>query len=102
MDRKGKALEIEGPAASCGYCRFTSALQGTWSVEDGLLVWRAAPDPQPRRGPDLHSCCEGRECGEFSGITADDQILSDEDVATLRATAEEAQQCQRQEWEAGP
>ena len=92
MSEKGKSLEIEGPRASCGYCRFTSALRGAWSVEDGLLVWRAAPDPQPGRGPDLRSCCEGWECGEFSGITADDQVLSDEDVAAMRATAEEAQQ----------
>jgi hypothetical protein len=99
MDKAGRALEIEGPSAVCGYCRFTSALQGAWSVEDGLLVWRAAPDPQPRRGPDLHGCCEGRECGEFSGVEADDQVLSAEDVAALRASAEEAQRREMEEWE---
>lgn len=98
MGKKGESLEIEGPAARCGYCRFTSALQGTWSVEGGLLVWRAAPDPQPRRGPDLRSCCEGRECGEFGGITADGQVLSDEDVVALRVTAEEAQLREAAEW----
>ena len=37
------SLEIEGPSATCGHCRFTSALAGTFSVEDGLLVWRGAP-----------------------------------------------------------
>ena len=41
------SLEIEGPSATCGHCRFTSALAGTFSVEDGLLVWRGAPDVQP-------------------------------------------------------
>ena len=99
MSRNDKTLEIDGPSASCGYCRFTSALEGTWSVEDGLLVWRAAPDPQPRRGPDLHSCCEGRDCGSFDGITADRQALSDEDVTALRATVQQEHKRQWREWE---
>lgn len=81
------ALEIEGPSAACGRCRFMSALSGRWSVEDGRLVWRADPDPQPRRGPDLESCCEGRKCGEFAGIVADGGELSAADVAALRETA---------------
>ena len=94
-------LEIEGPSASCGACRFMSALKGTWSVEDGRLVWRADPEPQPRRGPDLESCCEGRECGEFRRITADDEELSSEDIATIRATAAQARERQYAEWESG-
>ena len=98
MSKKGESLEIEGPAAVCGYCRFMTRLTGKWSVEDGLLIWRADADPQPRRGPDLRSCCEGWECGDFSGITADDQVLSDEDVTALRATAEQAQQREAEAW----
>lgn len=98
MSESDGALEIEGPAAVCGYCRFMTRLTGKWSVEDGLLVWRAAADPQPRRGPDLNSCCEGRECDEFVGIMADGQALSDEDVAALRATADEAQRREAEVW----
>lgn len=86
-----KTLEIDGPSATCGGCRFTSALAGKFSVEDGRLVWRADPDPQPRRGPDLTSCGEGYSCpDEFESIVADDADLSSEDIAALRATAEYA------------
>jgi hypothetical protein len=87
-----QTLEIEAPAATCGHCRFTSALSGAWSVEDGRLVWRAEADPQPRRGPDLHSCCESSPVIEFTSITAEwgDREFSSEEIAALRATAEHA------------
>jgi hypothetical protein len=92
-----KALEVEGPSATCGGCRFTSALKGTWSVEDGRLVWRADPDPQPGRGPDLERCGESDRCppGGFEYITVDGEDLSAEDAAMLRASAADARQ---REW----
>ena len=86
MTETARNLEIDGPSASCGYCHFTSSLRGTWSVEDGRLVWRGDESPQPGRGPDLNSCCEGRECGDFAGITAEGVQLPAEDVAALRET----------------
>ena len=86
----GRTLEIEGPSAHCGHCRFASALKGAWSVEDGRLTWRAAADPQPRRGPDLVSCCESSPVIEFEHITADGEDLGSEDIAALRASAEYA------------
>jgi len=82
-----KTLEIEGPLAVCGHCRFTTALTGRFSVEDGLLVWRGAPDPQPGRGPDLSSCCESSPVVRFERVTADGEDLSAEQVAALRETA---------------
>lgn len=96
----GKTLEIEGPSVTCGACRFTSALEGTFSVEDGRLVWRADPDPQPRRGPDFRSCCEGRDCGEFEHVTDGwgDREFSSEEIAAVRATAEEAQRREMEAW----
>jgi hypothetical protein len=90
-DRKrAYALEIDGPTAECGHCRFTVALTGTFSVEDGLLVWRGAADPQPRRGPDLSSCCESDPVISFERVTADGVWLNGEQVAALRRTADEA------------
>jgi hypothetical protein len=97
-DREKKTLEIENPLASCGHCRFTSMLAGEWSVEDGRLVFRAAADPQPYRGPDLEGCCEGSECGEFSGVTADGRELAADQVAALRKTAREAVEREMREW----
>jgi hypothetical protein len=88
-----KTLEIEGPYVTCGACRFSSSLRGAFTVEDGLLVWRAHPDAQPSRGPDFTSCCEGRECpDEFTRITAGwgDREFSSEEIAALRAAAEYA------------
>ena len=85
-----RTLEIEGPSASCGHCRFMSALSGKWSVEDGRLVWRADADPQPRRGPDLVSCYESSPVVEFGAVTVDGEDLGGEDIAALRATAEYA------------
>lgn len=89
-----QTLEIESPLATCGGCRFTTALSGTWTVEDGRLVFRAALDPLQRRGPSMGSCCEGRhegvECGalEFRYLTVDGEPLTGEQFATLRASAE--------------
>ncbi len=95
-------LRIDGPSATCGHCRFTSALAGTFSVEDGLLVWRGAPDVQPRRGPDLESCCESSPVVEFARILVDQpeewQPLSDEDTAALRESARAAVESQMAEW----
>jgi hypothetical protein len=88
------ALEIDGPLATCGHCRFTTALTGKFSVEDGLLVWRAAADPQPRRGPGLESCCESNPVIEFGHVTADGEELSAEQVAALRET--------QRRWDASP
>jgi hypothetical protein len=80
-------LQIENPLAVCGHCRFTSELKGEWSVEEGRLVFRADPDPQPGRGPDLESCCESDPVIEFGSITAGGRPLADEQVAALRETA---------------
>ena len=87
MGNDRKTLEIDGPVATCGHCRFTTALTGRFSVEDGLLVWRAAPDPQPRRGPDLAGCCESSPVIDFEFIAVDGENLGAEQVAALRETA---------------
>lgn len=89
-----ETLEIDNPLATCGGCRFTTALSGTWSVEDGRLVFRAMLNPLARRGPSMDTCCEGRHEGvefgalEFKRVTVDDKQLSDEDFAALKASAE--------------
>lgn len=59
-DRDNAVAELDEPRIQCGHCRFSAPLRGTWSWEDGRLVFRADPDPQPGRGPDLASC---GECG---------------------------------------
>lgn len=88
-----QTLEIENPLATCGGCRFTTALSGTWSVEDGRLVFRADLNPLGRRGPSMDSCCEGRHEGvergalEFRYLTVDGDPLSGEDYAVLKASA---------------
>jgi hypothetical protein len=84
-----KRLHIEFPAARCGYCGFTSGVYGEWTVEDGRLVFRAEADPLPGRGPDLFGCCEGSECGDFSGVEFDygQDPLSDAEFAALRRAA---------------
>lgn len=87
MARDDKALEIQDPLATCGHCGFTTALTGVFSVEDGLLVWRGAPDPQSRRGPDLNGCCESDLVIEFERIIADGEDLGAEQVAALRESA---------------
>ena len=89
-----ETLEIENPLATCGGCRFTTALGGTWSVEDGRLVFRAALDPLARRGPSMGSCCEGHHEGvevgalEFKRVTVDGRPLADEEFAAVKASAE--------------
>ena len=88
-----KTLEIENPLAACGGCRFTTALSGTWSVEDGRLVFRAMLNPLARRGPGMGTCCEGRHEGvdvgalEFRRVTVDGKPLSDEQFTVLKASA---------------
>lgn len=84
-------LEIDAPLAACGHCRFTSALSGTWSVEDGRLVFRAALGPLRRRGPDFESCCESDPAIQFERITVDGEPLTGEQVAVLRASARSAE-----------
>lgn len=89
-----QTLGIESPLATCGSCRFTTALSGAWSVEDGRLVFRADLDPLGRRGPSMGSCCEGNHEGvergalEFRYLTVDGKPLADEQFATLKASAE--------------
>lgn len=88
-----ETLEIDAPLATCGGCGFTSRLDGTWSVEDGRLVFRAALNPLVRRGPSLDSCCESDHDGRggtvaFRRITVDGKLLTDEQAAILRASAE--------------
>ena len=85
-----RTLEIEPPVAVCGHCRFTTALTGVFTVEDGLLVWRGAADVQPRRGPGLESCCESDPVIDFAYVEADGTRLSEQNVAALRATARAA------------
>ena len=83
-------LDIEGPTATCGHCGFMSALTGKFSVEDGLLVWRAAMDPQPRRGPDLEGCCESSPAIKLEGVTVEGEDLTAWQIAALRETAARA------------
>lgn len=94
-----ETLEIQNPLATCGHCRFATALDGEWSVEDGRLVFRAAASPLDRRGPDLESCCESDPVVNFRHIELDgEKHLSAEEIAALRATATEAQQAEMAEW----
>jgi hypothetical protein len=91
-----ETLEIENPLAACGGCRFTRALRGTWSVEDGRLVFRAALNPLAGRGPSMGTCGEGyheRVDGplEFRRVTVDGKPLSDDQFATLKASAAAAE-----------
>ena len=89
-----QTLEIENPLATCGSCRFTTALDGTWTVEDGRLVFRAALNPLIRRGPSMGTCTEGTHEGvdrgalEFRYLTVDGRALSDEEFTALKASAE--------------
>jgi hypothetical protein len=85
-----RTLEVDNPSVQCGHCRFGARLAGVWSVEDGRLVFRADADPQPRRGPDLTSCCESDSVVEFESVMVGDRDLSGEEIAALRATAEYA------------
>lgn len=91
-------LEIEGPAAVCGHCRFTGALAGTFTVEDGLLVWRGEPDVLPGRGPGLESCCESYEIAQFTRIDADGVIIDGDELAALRESARAAAEAEMREW----
>jgi hypothetical protein len=69
-------------------------LSGTWSIENGRLVFTADEDPQPRRGPDLGSCCEGYECTDFTKIVTEygsgEQEFWGEELDELRKTAAKA------------
>lgn len=88
-NRERVTLEIGNPSATCGHCRFMTELTGEWSAEDGRLVFRAAAHPQPRRGPDLESCCESDPVIKFEHITCGfpEQELTAEQIAALRASA---------------
>lgn len=93
MGRFQATLEIEAPLARCGRCGYVQALSGTWSVEDGRLVFRADADPLRRRGPDYRGCSEsshdGRGSIEFTRLEVDGEPLTDEQVAEMRSSAEE-------------
>jgi hypothetical protein len=94
-------LEVQPPLFTCGDCRFTSAIHGAWSVEDGRLVFRADADPQPGRGPDLGGCCESDRDQldvDFTCIDAGGQVFTGDDLAALRASTEAARQAQYDEW----
>jgi hypothetical protein len=94
-------LEIDNPHAECGHCGFGNRLTGTWSVEDGRLVFRADANPLTHRGPDFHSCGESSEIAEFTRITVDDKPLTDDDVAALQAAERAADEAQWREIENG-
>lgn len=88
MDLYRQTLEIENPLASCGACHFGSALDGTWSVEEGRLVFRAMLNPLVRRGPGFEGCSEGRDgAAVFTRATVDGKPLTDEQFAELKAAA---------------
>ena len=93
-----RTLEISHPSATCGHCRFQSALEGEFTVEDGRLTWRANPDPQPRRGPDFWSCCESSPAVTFEHINADGKDLRGEEITALRDTADKARAEEMRRW----
>ena len=80
-------LEIRNPMAVCGHCNFATELTGVWSVEHGRLVFRAAADPQPRRGPDLDGCAESDPVVHFRHVTVDDENLRESEIEELKDTA---------------
>ena len=97
MSEPEATFEIEGPSAECNDCRFTVALSGTWSVEDGRLVWRGDADLQPGRGPDLFFCCESDKFIDFTKVTVEGpspqwekRTLTSEEFDALRASARPA------------
>lgn len=87
-------LVIENPLAECGHCGFGNALTGTWSVEDGRLVFRADANPLSSRGPNFHRCSESSEVAEFKRITVDRKPLADEDVVALQAAEQAAEEAE--------
>jgi hypothetical protein len=87
-------LEIENPLARCGHCGHVNGLDGTWSVEDGRLVFRADANPLTSRGPDFHGCSESSEVTEFKKITVDDKPLTPEQVAELQAVERAADEAE--------
>lgn len=91
-DRERVTLEISNPSATCGHCRFMTELTGEWSVESGRLVFRAAADPQPRRGPDLESCCESDPVIRFEHVTCGypERELTGQEADEIRSTADYA------------
>jgi hypothetical protein len=82
-----ETLQIDAPTATCGHCGFSSRLVGTWTVEDGRLVFRADLDPLANRGPDYTSCCESDPVVQFRRITLDGDPQTGEQIAELRASA---------------
>ena len=87
-------LEIAAPLAECSECRFTTALSGEFSVEDGRLVWRGDALLQPRRGPDLGWCCETehpRTGDECTGVDYEDGPMHPADYYALRHTNDVAE-----------
>jgi hypothetical protein len=87
-------LLLTPPSFMCSKCHFMTNLSGRWSIEHGRLMFRADEDPQPRRGPDLVSCCEGYECGDFTKIVteygSEKQEFSRQELDELRRTAANA------------
>lgn len=91
MDLYRETLEIDAPMAECGWCGYGQRLSGTWTVEDGRLVFRAHLDPLMRRGPGYSSCSESDHGGNgaisFTRVTVDGEPLTDGQVAELQAAA---------------
>ena len=89
-------LAMDAPSVSCGKCHFTAALTGEFSFEDGRLVFRAAADPQPRRGPDFSRC---GECGaEFTAVSWDwgSRRLTQDDLDAIQDTLRKTRE---KEWD---
>lgn len=93
-------LEIDNPTAECGHCGHVNGLTGTWSVENGRLVFRADANPLRSRGPDFHGCSESSPVAEFKRITVYGEPLTDEQVAALQAAARAADEAEYARWEA--
>jgi hypothetical protein len=92
MDKREPLLNLDNPTVQCNVCFFENVLSGTWTVENGRLVFRADADPLQTRGPDFHHCAESSEVTEFTSMTFDygQQRFSDEDFRALQATSEAA------------
>ena len=95
-ERQRRTLDVDAPSAQCGNCRFTTSLQGQWSVVDGRLRFDANPDPLTRRGPSIDYCSE---CGasfdvvvvQHGDSSGTERELTPDELAAVQATAAEDQ-----------
>lgn len=85
MTEKIVRLEVSGPLATCGSCRFTTALDGDWLIFDGVLTFRCKDDPLTRRGPSIDSC---GECGaKFTQLETDGAALPQPQYKLIKSVA---------------